>query len=92
MKTVRDKASVSEKTVQKVASDSVNSKPSIPRPRKARRVYGTRVRSTRWSDGLDPLLIDYVKRMKIAPSLIETRSSVEIIIHNISPHKGGRKK
>lgn len=78
MNAVRDKATLSEKTVQKIAKGETK---KTKRPR-TRRVYGTRVKTSSWSDGVDPRIVAYIKAQKIPYYLIEVRGPEEVYIHN----------
>lgn len=80
MNKIQEKASLSEKTVQKVARGEV--KKTRRTTRKSRRMLATPVKRTHWSDGVDPRIVAVVREMKVTPSCIEVKSSMEVIIHN----------
>ena len=71
-----------EKTVQTAASNT-NLLPKRT-PTRRGRSRNSKVVLTKWSDGVDPLIVFYVKIMRIRPSRIEVRSPKEIVIHNPS--------
>jgi hypothetical protein len=68
-----------EKTVQKIADNTVVAYPSkrgcTKKPRNGPVVV------THWYDGIDPLLLAYVRKHKIHWRRIEVVSPTELIIH-----------
>lgn len=90
MKQIRDKATLSEKTVQKIALDN-NTK---AKTRTRRRVFNSQVQVKHWYDGVDPRIVAKIREMKIPPVFLEVKGSMEVIIHNmpVPPAKNGWSK
>ena len=80
MNSVRERASLSSKTVTKISKDGVNR--VNKRPRRVSTPKATRVKVTCWSDGVDPRIVAQIKKMNVKPAYIQVVSPVEVIIHN----------
>ena len=83
MRKVQQRASLSERTVQSIARGSVK----MPKARgKASRKPSSKVKTSHWSDGVDPRIVAEIKAMNI-PQVwrrIEVVGPEEVIIHNNS--------
>lgn len=80
MTAVRKTVSVHPKTVTKVSKDMIALTPAKPRKRK--RPSNSRVKHTVWHDGVDPLIIAWVKENKIHWRRIEVVNATTIIVHH----------
>lgn len=81
MHKVQQKASLSERAVQKVAAENITM--TKPRARSARKAT-TRVKKQHWTDGVDPGVVQAIHQMKIPQvwKRIQVISSTEVVIHN----------
>lgn len=79
---VQKKASLHEKTVQKVAKGEVKKQRKMPTLRRSR---NTKVVKTKWSDDISPLLVQWVKDNNIHWTRVQRVSYTSI---NIAPKKG----
>ena len=75
---LQKKASLHEKTVQKVAKENI-SKASRGRG-KGKRPNTSKVTIRHWSDGVHPMIVKYVQQNKIHHSRIEVRGPEEIVV------------
>lgn len=84
MTKVQKCASLSERTVQKVAAENITLKKRPVRGKTSRKAT-TAVKKSHWSDGVDPRVVKAVKSLHI-PQVwrrIEVISPTEVIIHNL---------
>lgn len=77
MAKVRRTVRVHEKTVQNAANITLKNRRRNP-PRK----LNSPVVVSHWSDGVDPMIVNYVRVNQIHHSRIQVVSPGEIIIHN----------
>lgn len=72
-------ASLHESAVQKAAAGAIK----MPKRKRAerKRPSSSRIVVTHWWDGVDQLLVDYVRSNKIHYTRVEVVSPTEIIIH-----------
>lgn len=73
----RKQVSLHEKTVQKAAVTKMPKRKRAERKRPS----SSRIVVTHWWDGVDNLLVDYVRSNKIHYTRVEVLSPTEIIIH-----------
>jgi hypothetical protein len=74
---VQKKASLHEKTVQKVATGEVKKERKLPTIRRPR---NTKVVKTKWSDDISPLLVQWVKDNNIHWTRVQRVSYTSITI------------
>lgn len=77
MARIRKTVSLHEKTVQKAAVTKMPTRKKAVRKRPS----SSRVVVTHWWDGVDKLLVNYVRSNKIHYTRVEVLSPTEIIIH-----------
>jgi len=85
MNKMHQKASLSERAVQKVAKENVTLVEKKARGKAARKP-NTKVKKTHWTDGVDPRVVKAIREMHI-PQVwrrIQVVSPTEVIIHNRS--------
>lgn len=80
MTAVRKTVSIHPKTVTKVSEKMIALTPAKPRKRK--RPSNSKVKHTVWHDGVDPLIVAWVKENKIHWRQIEKVSPTVIIVHH----------
>ena len=82
MTAVRKTVSLHPQTVQKVAKNAVATYPAKKKPGKRKRPSNSRVKHTVWHDGVDPLIVAWVRENKIHWRRIEVVNATTIIVHH----------
>jgi len=77
MSAVRKTASLHPKTVTKISTGEVK---KAPKMRTQKRTPNSRVKHTVWHDGVDPLIVAWVRENHIHWTRIEVESPTSIIV------------
>lgn len=81
MTAVRRTVSVHPQTVTKVSKDMIALHPA-KKTGKRKRPSNSRVKHTVWHDGVDPLIVAWVRQNKIHWRRIEVVNATTIIVHH----------
>lgn len=80
MTAVRKSVDIHPKTVTKVSENAIAITPA--KKRKPSRKANSKVTVSHWYDGIDPLVLAWVRENKIHWRRIEVVDSITIIVHN----------
>lgn len=80
MAKVQHTAKLSEKSVQKAATGDL--RPSKRERAKSSRPRTTRCKTRHWSDGVHPLIVEYINSLSVDHRRIEVRGPEEVVIKN----------
>lgn len=80
MTVVRDSVSLHEKTVKRAAKGALEAKKR--RSKMSSRPRNSKVKTAHWSDGVDPRVVEAVKKLCSDHRRIKVVSSTEVIITN----------
>jgi len=82
MTAVRKTVSLHPKTVTKVSERMIAIQTSSRKTGKRKRPSNSKVKHTVWHDGVDPLIVAWVKENKIHWRRIEVVNATTIIVHH----------